>query len=299
MRASCYGKLPFHREFIRVALDEPGAAWVERWLSEAHVAWTETGSAPNESPLVCYAAEAAGRLVVGVVRQSSDGLRRHPVTLFAETADLPPPEAWHLLPLAAMGTWEALAAMLEANPSSLEELRAALAGGVPVPDLEAAGAAYEVLLGQPAGEWPAFVGLQGELPGHVALNFVAVAQAQRSATSTEEGVAVAFPLGAAAGAEGRAGVWLDAFSRAAGPNRPVLMHCPATSRLTAIYRTPEGSDLAAVLCWPAMVSIDDLAEAWQTWPPADGALAAAVAGLGSADATVGALRTQLVELATS
>jgi type VI secretion system ImpM family protein len=297
-RASCYGKLPFHREFIRVALDGAGAGWVERWVSQAHAAWTESGGAPTESPLVRYAAEVAGRLVAGVVRQSSDGLRRHPVTLFVDVGEVPPAEAWHLLPLAATATWNALAAVLDAPPSSLEGLRTALDGGVPAPDVTGAAAAYQSVLAEPAGAWPAFVGLDEEPARHAALNFAAVAEAQRGARSREEGVAVAFPLGVPDGAEGRAAVWLDAFSAAAGPHRPVLLLAPAPARLTAIYRPAEGRDLAAVLCSPAMASIDDLAEPWQPWPPADAGLAAAVAGIGSgADTTVAGLRSRLGGLA--
>jgi type VI secretion system ImpM family protein len=295
-RASCYGKLPFHREFIRVSLDGPGAAWVERWVSEAHTAWTESGAAPEDSPLVRFAAEAEGRLVVGVVRQSSDGLRRHPVALFVALDDPPAADAWHVLPLAAIPTWDALASVLDSAPSSLDALRSALDEGVPAPDPGAAAAAYEAVLGEAAKGWPAFVGL-ADLPSrHVALNFLAVAEAQRGARSQEEGVAVGFPLGEPSGAEGRAALWLDAFASAAGPHRPVLLLSPAPARLTAVYRPVEGRDLAAVLCSPAVSSIDDLAEAWQQWPPADGAVAAAIAALGS-EATLGALRTRLGGLA--
>jgi len=109
--------------------------------------------------------------------------------------DPPAADAWHVLPLAAIPTWDALASVLDSAPSSLDALRSALDEGVPAPDPGAAAAAYEAVLGEAAKGWPAFVGL-ADLPSrHVALNFLAVAEAQRGARSQEEGVAVGFPLG--------------------------------------------------------------------------------------------------------
>src|SRR4029453_14567277 len=68
---SCFGKLPFHREFLRVGLGTPAAGWVVRWVEGAHAAWAARGDAPAETPLVRFAAvPEGGDLVAGVVRQS-------------------------------------------------------------------------------------------------------------------------------------------------------------------------------------------------------------------------------------
>jgi hypothetical protein len=302
---SCFGKLPFHREFLRLGLESAAGAWVAGWVEAAHAAWTRTGGAPGSSPLVRFAAMAETRLVVGVVRQSSDGLRRHPVTFFVEHGGAVAAERWHLVPLACVGTWDVLSAILCGTFTALSELVPALETGVPAPDLAGAEAAHAALLarGRAEGAWQAFTGARGEGARHLALNLVTVARAQRDARSPAEGVSMAVPLpDDPALAPGHGALWLELFSAATGApaGRPALLLTTEPPRMVALYRPPEGRDLAAVLGSLAMAPIDDLSEAWESWPPADLSLAAAIERLvGDDGGPLGALPARLRAVAAS
>jgi hypothetical protein len=285
-RVACFGKLPFHREFLRIGLDSPGAAWVVHWLEQAHVAWSRTGNAPATSPLVRFAAPVERALVIGVVRQSSDGLRRHPVALFTETTGDLAATRPELVPIACEPTWTALAALLDTSVTSVAELTASFANGIPAPDLGAADATYMEARAHdaPGGAWAALAGPSTEPDGarHLALNLVTAAQAQRAATSAADGVAFSVPIADdPATAARQAAFWLALFGGAAARSMapPVMCLRPDPGLLVAFYRPPDGRDLAAVLTDPALAPIDDLREPWQTWPPSDGRLAAGLDAL--------------------
>ena len=289
-RVACFGKLPFHREFLRIGLDSPAAAWVVQWVEQAHVVWSRSGNAPAASPLVRFAAPVERTLVIGVVRQSSDGLRRHPVALFTETgAELATrPE---LVPIACERVWTALATLLDTTVTSVAELTASLANGIPAPDLRAADATYMEARAQdaPGGAWTALAGPPSEPDGaqHLALNLVTAARAQNDATSAVDGIAMALPIADDPTVAARqAALWLALFGAAAGRSLPAPVLClrPDPGMLVAFYRPPDGRDLAAVLSDPALAPIDDLREAWQTWPPPDGRLAGGVEELVSGTA---------------
>jgi len=286
VRVACFGKLPFHREFLRIGLESPAAAWVVHWLEQAHVAWSRTGNAPASSPLVRFAAPVERSLVVGVVRQSSDGLRRHPVALFIETSGDLAAARPELVPLACEPVWTALATLLDAGATSVAELTAALAGGVPAPDRAAAEAAFADAGARdvPGGAWAALAGpaADADAARHLALNFITAAQAQAGVASAADGVAFSVPIDEQpATAAGQAALWIALFtaavSRAIAP--PALLLRPQPGMLVACYRPPDGRDLAATLGDPALAPIDDLCEPWQPWPPSDGRLAAGVEAL--------------------
>lgn len=287
LAVSCFGKLPFHREFLRLGLGSAAAAWVVRWVDGAHAAWTRGGAVPAESPLVRFAAAPeGGGLVAGVVRQSSDGLRRHPVAFFVEDVRGAEPDEWHLLPLALDASWAALAALGARDWEHLDALTAALEAGAPAPAWDAARAARRDALAAPVAgaPWSVLAGAEGDGARHVAANLLAVAEAQRGARSAAEGVSVALPLPAdPALAASRASLWLELLGIAAGAGagRPAIALGDAPPRLVAFYRPPEGPDLAAVLSSLDMAPIDELAEPWQTLPAAGSAPA------GPIDAIVG------------
>jgi hypothetical protein len=253
---------------------------MDGWIAGAHEAWARDGQAPDSSPLVRFAVTTGQGLAVGVVRQSSDGLRRHPVALFVEDTRDVAPGRWHLLPLACTGTWEALAEILARSVTSVGELLAALDDGAPAPDPSGAESSYAKLLARSdsEGAWPAFTAARGDTARHLALNLITAARAQREARSAAEGVGIALPLPAdAEAASGHAALWLELLS-AAGvpPARPAILVGADPPRLVALYRPPEGRDLAAVLSSLGMAPIDDLSEPWQRWPPADPDLAAGI-----------------------
>ena len=275
---SCFGKLPFHREFLRIGLGGAGASWVVRWVEGAHESWNRAGNVPDGSPLVRFAAAVdGGAVVAGVVRQSTDGLRRHPVAFFVEDKRGADTDEWHLLPLAFEGPWAALGELGERSWESLASLTAALDSGVPEPDWERARPGYHEALAAPSGgaPWEALVGVHGEPARHVAANLLAVLAAQHDARSEAEGVSVAVPLpDDPTAAPGRACLWLELLGAAAA--RPAVVVGSAPSRLVAFFRPPEGSDLAAVLSSLDMAPIDDLGEPWQSLPPEGSDRAAAI-----------------------
>jgi hypothetical protein len=279
---ACFGKLPFHREFLRLGLESPAAGWVVRWIEQAHVAWSRGGEAPATSPLVRFVAPVERHLVVGVVRQSSDGLRRHPVALFIDVAGDLAGQRPELVPLACVPVWAALATLLETEATSLGGLTAALARGVEPPDLGAAETAHAAARAREAagGAWLALAGA-GASPDdarHLALNFVTAARAQRSARSALDGVALAVAIDAdPARAAADAGLWIELFAATArSAPAPATLLRPDPGMLVTFYRPPDGRDLSAVLGDLASAPIDDLREVWQPWPPPDGRLESGV-----------------------
>lgn len=276
---ACFGKLPFHREFLRLGVDAPAAKWIVQWVEQAHVAWTRQGDAPATSPVVRFAVPIDRRLMVGVVRQSSDGLRRHPVTLFVDGGDaaVRRPE---LVPAACEPTWRALTAMLDADTSSQAALTSALARGVVAPDFTAAESSHgETRRASSAiGAWTALAGATGDEARHLAINFLAALDAQRGATSAADGVAYAVPVDGT-GASSQAALWLELVGAGGVTGLPALLVRTDPGLLVCLHRPPEGRDLAAALGDLAMAPIDDLREAWQKWPPADARLAAGVDAL--------------------
>src|SRR5262245_35702936 len=113
---ACYGKLPCHPEYLRIGLGSPGSAQVVRWVERTHEALTKPGRPPTAPgvSLSFAAPEPSGRgVVVGVLRQSSDGTRAHPVVLFAEQAVADAAPQWHLVPLAARETWRDMVTLLD------------------------------------------------------------------------------------------------------------------------------------------------------------------------------------------
>jgi TagF N-terminal domain, Type VI secretion system-associated len=298
LRVSCFGKLPFHREFLRAGLGSAAASWVVRWIEGAHESWSRAGDAPAESSTIRFAAALeGGGLVAGVARQSSDGLRRHPVTFFVEDERDPPGEEWHLAPLALAPSWDALCALSEQPWDSVASLTADLAAGAPEPVWDAARAAYRDALATPllASPWEALVGATGDPARHTAANLLSVLEAQRAARSATEGVSVAVPLQAARGLGGPdASFWVDVLQGAAPAARPVICIGPAPPRLVVFFRPPEGPDLAAVLSSLEMAPIDDLGEPWQALPAAGSDRARAIDALvASGPASLGELRGRI------
>jgi hypothetical protein len=289
LRVSCFGKLPFHREFLRVGLESDAAADVVRWVEHAHEVWTRAGTAPAESPLVRFATLRARSLVAGVVRQSSDGLRKHPVALFAECPFDDGGRAAHLVPVACEPVWTALAELLGRDVADVAGWKTVLEEGVPAPDVEAAGAAYARLCAEvtPGNAWLTATGADADTARHIALNLIAIAQAQREARSAAEGVAFAVPVGGEPGsATSMVALWIEMFGAAVTPvprvESIVIRPDPV---LVMFYRPPDGSDLAAVLTTIASAPIDDLRDAWQAWPPDDARVRAWVTSLLERQAT--------------
>jgi type VI secretion system ImpM family protein len=169
---SCYGKLPFHREFLRAHLTSPAAPQVVRWLEETHDAISRAGSTITESECVTFVAPSPGNgvVVTGIVRQSSDGQRKHPLTLFVESSCEIPSHRWHLLPLALAETWAALRDLSSRSFADVHELTVALAEAPPTVDLDAAEQRYRDATSTSCSEgpWRTLTGANDDLARHLA-----------------------------------------------------------------------------------------------------------------------------------
>ena len=294
LRVSCFGKLPFHREFLRIGLGSAAASWVVRWVEGAHECWSRTGTVPAASSLIRFAALVdGGGLAAGVVRQSTDGLRRHPVAFFVEDGRAGEDD-WHLAPLALADSWAALCALSERSWENVASLTTALESGAPGPGWDSARTAYGAALAAPlsTSPWEALVGSTGEPARHTAANLLSVLEAQQGARSAAEGVSVAVPLPPTSGVAGTdASLWLDVFAAVAPGARPVISIGADPPRLVMFFRPPEGPDLAAVLSSLEMAPIDDLGEPWQTLPPTGSERARTIdAVVAPGTGTLGALR---------
>src|SRR5262249_13623751 len=125
---SCYGKLPFHPEYLRIGIESPAAIWVTNWIDDAHEALSAGKHGKAHPSAVCFSTfcpDGKGT-IAGVVRQSSDGLRRHPVVLFVEHRSAPTAITPHLLPLALAENWVALGQILERPFHTVREFTDAL-----------------------------------------------------------------------------------------------------------------------------------------------------------------------------
>lgn len=282
---ACFGKLPFHREFLRIGLESPGARWMVTWIEGVHEAWAKGDGGPSATPLVRFVVpvpDGTG-VIVGITRQSSDGLRRHPVTVFVEWPAAVASNRWHLLPLVCASTWTSLAALLASEFESARAFAEAVAATTceeTSDAFEQADDAYRARLEQQAtaAAWTALTGVSDDVARHVAANLLAVAGAQRAAGGSEEGVSLIAPIAGSGPDPILAGVWLELFATVVGPSCPpaAVMLRDDHPALFSFYRPLEAIDLAAVLTSPEMAPIDDLSEPWQTLPPSDPSVAAQI-----------------------
>jgi type VI secretion system ImpM family protein len=285
---SCFGKLPFHPEFLRIALDSPGAALVVRWVERTHAALAKARGATAAAASLSFAAAAPGgrSVLAGVLRESSDGSRAHPVTAFIERPAAGMADRWHLMPLALRSAWTTLAELLQRPFARREDFGAALSGSGAEVELETAGATYAAAASAVVpGPWLRLTAVDDATARHVALNLVAVARAQREARSPDEGIALTMALPPAdVAADVAASLWLELLARLVGGGAPatvVLAHDPP--RLYAFHRPVDGSDLASLLTAVQDEQVDDLADPWQTLPASGTPLARALDDLVSRD----------------
>ena len=68
-RVACFGKLPFHREFLRIGLDSPAAAWVVHWTRYPERARAHASNPVMAqfwgAPAMALMTVGAGTLVIG------------------------------------------------------------------------------------------------------------------------------------------------------------------------------------------------------------------------------------------
>jgi len=298
-RISCFGKLPFHREFLRFGLDGPAGEWVVRWLETGHAKLSRGEGAPPGGPWLRFAVPLEPIAVVGVVRPSSDGLRRHPVALFT-TVPAGDRGAWSLVPLAYGTLWDALEGLIDDSVGSVPDLAERLAHPLPEPREAVAASRFEAGANVPVDRpWHALVGREGDEAAHAALNLLVIADAQRHARVVDEGVGVLLPLpGDSERAAVHASVWMRVVERAVGREapRPIVAQLADPGRLALFYRPVDGEDLRALLGVPGEMPIDDVCETWQKFPPEDPALDAAVARLTEASpAALGTLSERVTQ----
>lgn len=281
----CYGKLPFHAEYLRIMLDVEGAAEVVRWIDETHAALSTAPSRATSPPTAEESAAsihsfalplvAETAIAVGVVARSSDGLREHPICIFAILRSPEDVGRWSLLPLACRVLWSRLAEILATGATSREEFAAQLSGGVDVlpPDRTEQELLVEMQAEHAGGAWASLVGATEEDAQHCAMNLLTICEAQREARTLDEGVALAIPLAKPDRTEPTA-IWLSLIAEltttAPGPEtRSAIVVGGPGPRLFVFLRPCDGRDLASVLVRSTEAPIDELLDRWQR-PPDSG-----------------------------
>lgn len=269
----CYGKLPFFAEYLRVDVGDTVPDLVVTWIDEMHAHFTRhPDSAPAEVPgaCVCIAHPVGSHVAAVVARESSDGLRRHPVALYAVKE---PAAGTSGLLHAADSAWAILRELLETDHADRESFLAALSS----PELpqrihgttgEADDASSTGATGDRAVVWTELVGQQGDDARHAALNLLAIVEAQREAASPTEGVAISFPLPQK---ERMARFeacesWLHVLDRLAGPSTPTVAIFDEPGALHTYFHPMGGDELAAGLRSLSEPPIDEIVDVWQELP---------------------------------
>ena len=270
----CYGKLPFFAEYLRVDAGDAVPDLVAKWIDEMHAHFTRhPDSEPADVPstCVCIAHPIGSHVAAVVARESSDGLRRHPVALYAveEDSTSGTPALLH----AADPVWTILRELLQTDYADRESFLAALAAPElserirgPAGEDEDAGPPGAV--GDRAVVWAELVGQQEDDARHAALNLLAIAEAQREATSPTEGVAISFPLPQK---ERMARIeacesWLHVLGRLAGPSTPTVAIFDEPGTLHTYFHPMGGDELAAGLRSLPEPPIDEIVDVWQELP---------------------------------
>ena len=280
---SCYGKLPFDREFLRYQLDSDEGRWIVDWVDSAHqVIVSRGGWSPSESSLELRVVLSRGggrSAVVAVIRPSRDGGNRsYPVCTFAVLEGRTVRDRWHLAPLWVAPLWEGMnRQLLDASIPDRQAFAAALAEIACVPEnADAVGARFEEAahdrLDSP---WRALSGANAESVRNSALTLVQLGAAHAASRGPSAGAALRFPVlpsqapGAAFGPGMQTALWIRLFSFVSDSTGPwpgvVEIHerGNGTAQGGCIFgREPTADDLAYLLASVGDPAIDDLNQTW-------------------------------------
>jgi hypothetical protein len=286
-RASCYGKLPFDREFLRLNLDSDEGRWLVGWVDAAHhlVAGAEAVADRPAREVRAVLTRNGGRtLTAALIRPSRDGGgRSYPIAVFSVAEGKRLREQWHLAPLAVEPIWELLAArVLGDGVIDREALAAAVDGAeLTAPDATLAGERFEAAVRAPCPTpWSVLTGAEPARARELASTLAQIAEAHRHARNSEEGVALWLSLDTApAGAGGldgamRTASWVRLFSAVAGVSKPwpgivEVREAGRASALCILGREPDGADLAYLLAGVGGAAIDRLDEPWDSEPSSE------------------------------
>jgi type VI secretion system ImpM family protein len=311
-RLSCYGKLPFDREFLRYHLDSDAGRWLAPWIDGAHHAMAASAVAkPLEDVELrgLFARDGGKRLLASVIRPSSDGGgRSYPVCVFVVHDARAIRDSWHLAALWAAPLWPRIAeTVLNGSIADREALGAAL---------ETTGCRFEApeVLGQRFDEaaraqrpapWAALTGAASEEARQLAVTLVQLGSAQRHVRSVAEGIAASVPLASGppdAGIDSatRVAAWIRLFTAVAAAKSPwpaiieVWRRGAVAPESVCIFgREPTAADLAYLLGRIGEPPIDDLSDPWETEPSSEWGQQALAALLDSGAASLADLWTKI------
>lgn len=273
---SCYGKLPFDREFLRYELDSDEGRWIVDWVDGAHqVIVQRDASIPPDSALELRAVLARGggkSAVAALVRPSRDGGKRsYPVCTFAVFDARPLRERWHLAPLWVAPIWETMdRRLLDRSISDRKAFAAALAGASGSPDnLDSVGARFDDAVHKRVDRpWGTLAGGNPENARNAARTLVQIGAAHAASRGSGDGAALRFPL-ASDSSDLQIAAWIRLFSFVSASDGPwpavVEIHERGTTKpkIGCIFgREPTAEDLAYLLAGVGDPAIDDLNQTW-------------------------------------
>jgi type VI secretion system ImpM family protein len=274
-RFSCYGKLPFDREFLRYQLDSEEGRWIVDWVDGAHQVIVERGaSIPPESPVelrVILARGGGKSAVAALVRPSRDGGKRsYPVCTFSVLDARALRERWHLAPLWVAPLWETMdRRLLDGAIPDRKAFAAVLGEASGTPEsLDTAAARFDDAARERVdAPWRALSGASPETARNLALTLVQLGAAHAASRSASDGAALRFPLTASSPTQTAAWIRLfSAVSDSAGP-WPAVVEAhergSAKPKAGCIFgREPTPEDLAYLLAGVGDPAIDDLNQTW-------------------------------------
>ena len=285
-RFSCYGKLPFDREFLRYNLDSDEGRWIVSWVDGGHEAIAvKDESARRDSPLELRAILGRGKSVTAaMIRPSRDGGGRYyPVCVFTVLDAKPLRDQWHLAPLSVAPLWETMdREILSAKTPDRSSFAALLDQTTMHTDDPAslAGRFDEETRAPLKSPWSVLVGADGDGARQRATTLVSLGRAQAGARRASDGVALRVPIGPIPDSLRPASIaaaWVRLFTTVSGFRGPwpavIEAHDREARRLTGIFifgREPVEDDFAKLLAGVGDPAIDDLGEPWESEASGEG-----------------------------
>jgi len=275
-RFSCYGKLPFDREFLRYQLDSDEGRFVVGWVDGAHQVIVEKdASIPADSGLELRAILGRGRnAVVALVRPSRDGGKRsYPVCTFAVLDARALRDRWHLVPLWATPLWETMQQrLLDPSIADRKAFGAALDEAPCTPEsVDAASARFDDASRERVDSpWRALSGGGAEAAANTATTLVQLASAHASSRGKGDGASFRFPIGASRRGDAvDVATWIRLFAALSDSDGPwpavVEIRDRGSARALSgciFGREPTAEDLAYLLAGVGDPAIDDLNQTW-------------------------------------
>lgn len=125
LKTSCYGKLPFYKEYIRFGENRRERAFLEnlidKGVAEKNLDTRQGGATPLPKLMFLYVPDKGRRILAGNLWPSSDGLRSFPVVQFSYLRRRKVSKRFHLLPIYLEGLWASMNGFLGQRFENIQE----------------------------------------------------------------------------------------------------------------------------------------------------------------------------------